>query len=81
MTFRVEQKVECLDASQSKLKNVGNPLRFGAIYIIRGFDQFERVGVRGVYLDGVHLRPRIGKLDRGNGDELAFHPARFRALE
>lgn len=71
MTFRVGQKVVCIDA---KFRDYPCPLREGAIYAVRGFNTgYDNGGI------GVLLEESQGGV-RPSGEERGFYLDRFRPL-
>lgn len=76
MTFRVGQKVVCVDAGGIFFPVVQSP-KAGAIYTVRGLiDGVRYNGERGI---GVVLVELHNPLSR-NGREHSFEPARFRPI-
>lgn len=78
--WKIGMKVVCVDDTHSHhlcFMDVRINIKKGDVYQIRGFD-IPRDGIVGIYLVGVYQRPRRG--GPGHGQELAWHPNRFRPL-
>lgn len=76
MTFRVGQKVCCIDAALRPRAYHQTKLEEGAVYTVSGFARRNPVAdVVGIYLVGINsLRP-------GMSEDWGYHPNRFRPVD
>jgi hypothetical protein len=75
MTFRIGQKVECIREAGIGKKNLETDARFGEVYTIRGFLEYD--GILGLFLQEIINPPTlttIGVIER------AMTASRFRPI-
>ena len=78
MTFRVGQKVVCVDDSVSGRTGLPTGLVKGAIYTVRGFSWHPTVSPPyGVLIEEISFPDHRTSV----GDEAGFHHARFRPVQ